>query len=83
MNIFKIELGAKVTDAITGFKGIVTGRAEYITGCRQYGVAPRVGKNNEVKDALWIDEDRLLGSVKKKVTKRNIGGPRSDAPSKI
>ena len=36
MNKFKIRMGAKVTDKVSGFQGIVTGRAEYSTGCRQY-----------------------------------------------
>ena len=38
----KTELGQKVKDSITGFAGIVTGRAEYITGCHQILVQPPV-----------------------------------------
>lgn len=55
----KIELGKTVTDAITGFKGIVTGRCEYITGCNQALVTPRAKETGEAIDGRWIDEDRL------------------------
>ena len=78
MGSFKIELGAKVKDSITGFSGIVTGRAEYITGCRQYAITPKAVKN-EHKDSYWIDEDRLVGSVKKTVAKKPNGGPQQCA----
>ena len=73
--LFKIAMGAKVRDTITGFEGTVTGRFEYITGCRQYGV---VGKGTKKKTAEsgTYDEDRLVVlGPKKKVEKKNAGGP--------
>jgi hypothetical protein len=51
-----INLGASVSDRITGFSGVVTGRASYITGCDQYLVQPRTGD----KDPKWVDEQRLV-----------------------
>ena len=57
--MFKLELGKKVSDNITGFKGTVTGRVEYLTGCRQYLVAPKA-QGNKYGDAVWLDEGRLL-----------------------
>lgn len=30
-----VYLGQEVRDRLTGFSGVVTGRAEYITGCAQ------------------------------------------------
>ncbi len=74
--MFKIELGAKVTDHMTGFKGEVYGRAEYTTGCKQYLVVPICIKN-DFKEPHWFDEDRLLASVAKKAKR---GGPLSYAP---
>ena len=57
----KTELGQKVKDSITGFAGIVTGRAEYITGCHQILVQPPV-KNakdgGDFQEPHWFDEDR-------------------------
>lgn len=79
MSGFKIALGAKVKDSITGFSGVVTGRADYITGCRQYSVTPK-GTKGKVAESAWYDEDRLLKSIPKN---RNIGGPQVDeAPIK-
>ena len=45
-------------DKITGFEGIITGVARYITGCDQYLVQPKA-KGGDHKDALWFDEGRL------------------------
>lgn len=49
-----INLGATAKDIITGFEGVVTGRASYLTGCDQYLVSPRGDK-----EARWFDEQRL------------------------
>jgi hypothetical protein len=50
-----IRLGETAKDVITGFEGVATGRASYITGCDQYLISPRSGD----KDPKWIDEQRL------------------------
>lgn len=55
----KIELGNEVKDRITGFQGIATGKAEYLTGCNQYVVQPICEKNTSYPDAQWFDEGRL------------------------
>lgn len=31
--MFRLELGLEVKDIVTGFRGIITGRCEYLTGC--------------------------------------------------
>jgi len=73
--LFAIEMGAEVTDQVTGFKGVVTGRAEYLTGCRQYGVQPKMKKGEKsLPRQQWFDEDRL---IKKPAKKRNPGGPQA------
>lgn len=56
---FKIELGSKVEDQLTGFSGIATARVQYVTGCNQYLVQPRCGPNGEFVDSHWFDEHRL------------------------
>lgn len=53
-----IQLGQKVQDKITGFRGTVTGRCEYLTGCHQVLVAPPVDKEGKHVDAQWYDEQR-------------------------
>lgn len=68
----QIKLGTKVIDTVTGFTGTATSRIEYMTGCTQYGVAPRVGADgilcckvepdyrSAVADFLATREDRTL-----------------------
>ena len=50
-----IEMGDKVVDIISGFKGIAVGRCEYFNGCVKFLVEPRHGKG----DPTWIDEQTL------------------------
>jgi hypothetical protein len=52
-----IELGDRAKDAITGVQGVVTGRIEYITGCRRF-MLEYTGSDGQPKDA-WFDEARL------------------------
>ena len=54
-----IKLGQTVEDRITGFKGIVTGRVEYITGCNQVLLVPRVNSEGARIEAEWFDEERV------------------------
>ena len=69
--MFKIEMKEKVKDNITGFTGIVTGRAEYLTGCRQYLVVAK-GKKDVRGNSEWFDEDRLHNGKP-----QNDGGPQT------
>ena len=36
--MFKFELGIMAKDRVSGFKGIIMVRAEYLTGCIKYGL---------------------------------------------
>lgn len=58
-----IHLGDKVTDSITGFTGIAYARIEFLTGCIQIGILPKC-IDNVPRDVVYIDEDRLLASVR-------------------
>jgi hypothetical protein len=55
----EIEIGQKVTDRITGFTGVVTGKVNYISGCEQALVAPRVDKDGKLVSSEWFDVQRL------------------------
>lgn len=72
----EIKLGDKVRDKITGFTGIVVAKTEYINGCIQYNVAPKVGKDNKILEDISIDEQCLevIKTKKKKVKKARTGG---------
>lgn len=70
--MFKIELGSEVKDKFTGYKGIVMGRTEYVTGCNTYGILNQeLDKDGNTKDWKWFDEDRLDLIKSKKITMKN------------
>jgi hypothetical protein len=54
-----IEMGRKYRDKITGFEGVATGYVEYITGCNQVLLAPRVKEDGNKVGSEWYDEQRL------------------------
>lgn len=78
-----IELGKKARDKITGFEGVITGRAQYLTGCDQYVLAPPA-KDGVASRGEWFDEGRLEvtgeGVDPKDVAGPAPGGPQRDAP---
>lgn len=77
-----IQLGNEARDRITGFSGIVTSRAEYLTGCTQYGLTPPVGGDGQVRPSEWFDEGRIevtgVGVAKADVAGTTNGGPQRD-----
>ena len=54
-----IQLGKKYKDKITGFEGVATGRATYISGCDQVLLAPKCADDGTAKDAHWYDIQRV------------------------
>ena len=84
MTKFTIELGEEVKSSISGFKGIVTSRAEHLNGCNRYWVAPTVKKDGTLPEGMWMDEPELVVTKKKKVKKikKSKSGP-GGFPSKI
>ena len=79
-----LKLGVEARDKVTGFKGIVTGKAEYLTGCTQYGIVPKTGKTGSMKSTEWFDENRLevvgKGMGVSKIKGPDNGGPQRDTP---
>lgn len=80
--MFKFELGDTVKEKITGFEGVIMGRTEYITGCRQYGILHRKLKDGRPQDWMWIDEERLKIAGPRVQLDESIGGPQPTAPSR-
>jgi hypothetical protein len=56
---FKFDMGQGVKDVITGFSGHVMARSQYLTGCNQYFVLPKMDKTGAYPDGTWVDENRL------------------------
>lgn len=69
----KFKLGVEAKDKITGFQGIITGHAEYLTGCDQYILQPKCEKQGAYPEANWFDEGRLelIGEA---MTKEDVKG---------
>ena len=84
MSKFKYDMGQQAEDIITGFKGIITGRCEHITGCDTYGLKGKVDKDGKVTDAHWIDEGQVKitgkGILPKQIQGKEKGGPTSESP---
>lgn len=72
----KIGLGDSAKDKITGFEGVVTGRAEYLTGCDQYVLQPKCkdDSSGSYPSAEWFDEGRLVLIVKSVVSEESVRG---------
>ena len=71
----KIELGDKVKCKLTGFVGTTVAKTEFINGCVQWEVVPKVGKDNKIIEAIGIDEQSLeIVTQKKKLVKKTETG---------
>ena len=71
-----IKLGAKVKDKVTGLVGIATARIEFLNGCIQYTVHPKVKAGVTELPAWNIDQEQLVSLEKKavKVKRSPTGG---------
>lgn len=78
-----IKLGQKGRDKITGFDGIIVGRAQYLTGCDQYALAP-LARDGKIEPSQWFDEGRIevtgAGVSADEVAGPKPGGPQRDTP---
>lgn len=78
------NLGDTLKDKITGFKGVAIAHCEYLTGCDQYCLKPKINKDGKVEDGVWVDVESLekvSGTKAVVINKRLTSGPQSDAPN--
>lgn len=61
----------------SGFIGIAVARFEFINGCVQYSIVPKVSKDNKIPEEISVDEQSLeiISRKKKTVEKKDTGGP--------
>lgn len=52
------DLGLTMKDVVTGFEGVAIGYVQYLTGCNQVLLTPKVNSKSK-GDACWFDESRL------------------------
>ncbi len=72
-----VKLGDRVKDRISGFKGVVTGRTEYLYGCIRLMVEPEGLHDGKPIDSQWFDEQRCDES-----SLAAVGGPMPVPPSR-
>ena len=59
----EFKLGSEAKDSITGLRGILTARIEYVTGCIQYELTPTKLKDGAPQNnnaLLWINLGRVV-----------------------
>lgn len=60
MKIFEHELGRNAQDKLTGFKGVLVGRIQFLTGCNRYAIRPtHLDKEGKTIDSEYFDEGRI------------------------
>lgn len=78
------NLGKEATDKITGFKGIITAKISYITGCDQYGITPPA-KDGKTFSTEYFDTGRVEiigeGVEIEQVKSEKNGGFNRDCPA--
>ncbi len=63
-----VKLGDRAKDVISGLKGIVVGRTEWLYGCARIGLQPEELKDGKPVETQWFDEAQV-GVVKRGVIK--------------
>lgn len=75
---YKVKLGDRVKDNVTGYEGICTSITKFLNGCRRIGIqGSGLDQNNLPVDAYVVDEttvDVLKSKVLKTEQEEN-GGP--------
>lgn len=72
----RFTMGDKLTDPITDFEGVYTGRATHLNGCARVFIVSKQNKEGKII-TKWIDEPQVE-LVKEKVIKpgsKKTGGP--------
>lgn len=67
-----INLGKKASDKITGFKGVIVGFCQYLTGCSQFLVQPLCTSPDNLPEARWFDEGRLEISNEEQIKMEDV-----------
>lgn len=78
----EIQLGNRVKDIVTGFTGIASSKIEYLNGCVQFGVKPKVEKDGKMPEIYYIDVQQLeFVDEGVSIKKIDTGGDMDDAPN--
>jgi len=77
-----MKLGDKLKDKVTGFEGIAVAQIEYLNGCRQFCVKPRIDSSGKMPEGQYIDVQQLelVDADSVTVESKDTGGKHPDAP---
>lgn len=79
--MISIPLGSKVKCKVTGFIGIAVTRVEHLNGCVQYGVKPKMRKDEKLPDTEFFDIGQLeIVGDGVKIAPKKTGGMSKDLP---
>lgn len=79
-----ITLGSIVKDTLTGFKGMATGKTQWLFGCTRIAIEPTSCKDGKPIEMQWFDEQRIQvikegkPTPTKDATESTSGGPQRD-----
>jgi len=76
--VWKFKFGEELLDAVSGFKGVVVGRSEFITGCHRYLLQSKCDKKSMsiMPDPLELDGATLQRTSARRTTiKQTKSGP--------
>lgn len=85
---YKFTLGSEVRCTITGYKGVIIGRSQWLHGCNTYQVKSKELKDGKPMESVAFDEAALELVVpvpERKQAPKNGGPPelrRTDSPSR-
>lgn len=68
------KLGDYAKDKITGFEGVTTAKATYLTGCARYHVQPQELRDGKPVEGIYFDEDQLEVTQKAVISPESVQG---------
>lgn len=61
MSEFKFNIGQVAVDRITGFRGVVTARCQYMFSVNSYQIQDEhLTENGSIPECEWLSEGRLV-----------------------
>jgi len=78
-----MKLGDKLQDRVTGFTGIAVAEIQYLNGCKQFCIKPRMSEDGKMPEGQYIDIHQLQLVPVDRVAPASIspGGVHPDQPS--
>jgi hypothetical protein len=79
-----MKLGNVVVDKISNFKGVLSGRHEYLNGCVRWSVSPQELHEGKPIETQVFDEEQLevVDAPKINFLRRLTGGDRPNPPQR-